>query len=660
MSNPSVGPNWQHALVLMAGTLVCAVTIVLLYWAHSIFIPLALAAFLTFLLSPFVARLREWGVGRTPAVILIVCLAATGLGVGGWVVTVQISSLLRELPEHTQNIKDKVRSLKNLAVGSSRLSKMFVDINQELTGKPAPSQASETQAGDEPEQERDRPKTVVVEQHSPTWLSRIALFLSPLVEHLGQLALAMVLVIFMLQKREELRNRIIRLVGQGRLVAATRFVDEAGQRISRFLLMQAIVNGTFGLVLGFGLLCLGVKYALLWGFLGAMLRYLPYIGAFLAAVLPVSLTLAMTDGWGTTLLVIGLFVTLELIVANVVEPWLYGQSMGVSEIALLVSAAFFAFLWGPIGLVLSSPLTVCLVMLGRYFPQLEFLDVLLGDAPALEPNISFYQRLLARDQDEALDLILERMKTDPPDQVYDTMLVPALCGTKLSRGRGELTEADEYYILCSIREIVEELSELRSDSSPEGGKTGGQERAAPTSPPPPVVIFGCPARDAEDRVGLEMLQGLLDPRHWRMDLIAPETLTAELLELVAERKPALVCIAAMPPGGLAHTRYLCKRLRARFPELRITVGRWGEQKGAAQNTVNLQEAGALLVSATLLETRQQLATLLPVLQHIREHRVEAGPPAGKAALGAAPSHGIEGPRPTPKKGCGSQGRIPVS
>ncbi len=230
-------------------------------------------------------------------------------------------------------------------------------------------------------------------------------------EYLGELALAIILVIFMLQKREELRNRLIRLMGRGRIATATKFVDEAGQRISRFLLMQAMVNGTFGLVLAGGLLLIGVKYALLWGFLAAMLRYLPYIGAYLAAVFPISLGLAMFDGWGTVFMVAGLFVVLELIAANFVEPWLYGQSMGVSEIALLVAAAFWAVLWGPIGLVLSSPLTVCLVMLGRYVPQLEFLAVLLGDEPALDPSVSFYQRLLARDQDEAEDLVLEHVKT---------------------------------------------------------------------------------------------------------------------------------------------------------------------------------------------------------------------------------------------------------
>ena len=636
MTNRSSGTQWQRALIVMAGTTVSVVTVAVLYWAQSIFIPVALAAFLTFLLSPFVGLLRRLGVGRTPAVIVIVCLAAVGLGLGGWVVTTQISSLLKQLPEHTQNIKQKVRSLKSLAGGSGRLSKMIADISQELAATPPSAGSGEIQSGGEALKQPERPEAVVIEPRSPDWLARFAGFLSPLMEQLGQLALAIILVIFMLQKREELRNRIIRLVGHGRIVASTRFVDEAGQRISRFLLMQAIVNGTFGLILGFGLLSLGIKFALLWGFLAAMLRYLPYIGAYLAGVLPVSMSLAMSNGWGTPLAVIGLFVTLELIVANFVEPWLYGQSMGVSEIALLVSAAFWAFLWGPIGLVLSSPLTVCLVMLGRYVPQLEFLDVLLGDAPALDPSISFYQRLLARDQDEALDLILKTAKTESADSVYDTMLVPALVATKANRATDDISEADEQYVVQSIHEIVDDLS----SATKQGARTSGaDERTAAMSSAPPVLIFGCPARDALDRLGLEMLQRLLDPSHWIMDLVPQETLTSELLELVAAKKPSLVLIASVPPGGLAHTRYLCKRVRASFPELRIIVGRWGHAADTEQTIAELKEAGALDVATTLVETRQQLAALRPVLVHGPDDREPGGP----ASLPASPRNGAERP-----------------
>jgi AI-2E family transporter len=381
--------------------------------------------------------------------------------------------------------------------------------------------------------------------------------------------------------------------------------------------MQAIINGTFGLILGVGLLLMGVKYALLWGFLAAMLRYLPYIGPYLAAVFPISISLAMFDGWGTTLMVAGLFLALELIVANAIEPWLYGQSMGVSEIALLVSAAFWAFLWGPVGLVLSSPLTVCLVMLGRYVPQLEFLAILLGDEPALDSSVSFYQRLLARDQSEAEDLVLEHLKTETEESVYDKMLIPTLRAAKLSRGRGDITEADERYVLRAVREIVEDLGDRQESANAAAREAAGAEVVVDAERAPAIAVFGCPAHDEADRASLEMLQNLLDPADWKLDVIAPETLTAELIDRVAEKRPALICLAATPPGGLAHTRYLCKRLRARFPDVKILVCRWDYSASAQTNPGQLLEAGAESITATLLETRQRLASLLPVLTQTR-------------------------------------------
>jgi predicted PurR-regulated permease PerM len=613
MSKTTSAVEWQRAIVLLTGTVVTVVAVTILYWAQSIFIPVALAVFLTFLLSPLVTRLRCWGLSRTPAVILTVCTAAMALGLSGWIVTSQISSLLHELPKHTDTVRAKVKSFKHLIGGSGRIAQMIEDVNSELTGKPAKAEGDE----DVPEEQApafERPKAVILEPQSPVWLSRITSFLSPLMEYLGELALAIILVIFMLQQREEFRNRVIKLVGQGRIVAATKFVDEAAQRISRFLLMQALVNGTFGLVLGFGLMAIGVKYALLWGFLAAMLRYLPYIGPYFAAVLPISTSLALNDGWSSTVMVIGLFLTLELVVSNFVEPWLYGQSMGVSEIALLVSAAFWAFLWGPIGLVLSSPLTVCLVMLGRYVPQLEFLAVLLGDEPALALHVSFYQRLLARDQDEAEDLILERLKTEPQDQIFDTMLVPALCATRESLSRGEITEADERAILQSIGEIVDDLGDILASAPKAEDQAEGSETEALAAPVSPFKIFGCPARDASDHAALEMLERLLDPTVWRMKVIAPQTLSAELLEMVALEEPDVICIAAIAPGGRAHTRYLCKRLDARFPGLRKIVGRWGDEKAEQRSSDELEKAGVFSTATTLLETRQQLHTLIPLLE----------------------------------------------
>jgi predicted PurR-regulated permease PerM len=694
VTKTSGGAGWQRAVVTLTGTVVSVVVIATLYWAQSVFIPVALAVFLTFLLSPFVGWLRQRGLARTPAVILVVLCAAGALGGVGWLVTAQITGLLHELPKYSRNVKEKIRSFKAVAQGPGELQKMMVDINKVLDGRPAPAGPGGEMGrgvaggavagapavlaaggGEEAGRQvpegaesglfapRAAPTAVIVEPQGPAWLSRLTAFLSPLLEYLGELALAIILVVFMLLKREELRNRIIRLAGAGKIVVATKFVDEAGHRVSRFLLLQAIVNGTFGLLFGLGLLLIGVEYALLWGFVGAMLRYLPYIGPYLAVTFPVSLSLAMSEGWGATLMVIGLFLALELVISNFIEPRLYGQSMGVSEIALLVSAAFWAFLWGPIGLVLSSPLTVCLVVLGRYSPRLEFLAVLLGDEPALEAEISFYQRLLARDQDEAEDLVFQRIKeSGSPDEIYDTMLLPALGALKRNRVRGDITEDDQQYALQAIREIVEDLGQRPLDASG-AGRAGEDAPDAPAAPAAPAIpIFACPAHDAVDRVALEMLQQVLEPARWDVEAIAPGTLTAELLDLVAQRGPAAVCIAAIPPGGLAHTRYLCKRLRARFPDLRILVGRWGAKELAAVSTpagpvqeagadrvaamlegtgtatdpaagvtkdkeagidrviAALKEAGADLVAATLLETRQQLGGLLPVLVQGRDGR----------------------------------------
>jgi predicted PurR-regulated permease PerM len=675
MSKASGGVAWQRAIVTLTGTVVGVVIIGALYWAQAVFIPVALAGFLTFLLSPLVNRLRQLGLPRTPSVIVAVVFTAAALGGVGWLVTGQIGSLLRELPDYRNTIKEKVRTIKEVAGGTSRFQEVITDINKELGGPPAGPAGAATR-GDGGEEAAVPgpivPTPVIVEPQRAAWMSRLSEFLSPMLEYLGELALAIILVIFMLLKREELRNRIIRLAGQGKIVAATKFVDEAAHRVSRFLLMQAIVNASFGVLFGLGLLTIGVKYALLWGFLGAMLRYLPYIGPYLAVTFPISLSIAMSEGWGSTLAVIGLFLTLELIISNFIEPRLYGHSMGVSEIAMLVSAAFWAFLWGPIGLVLSSPLTVCLVVLGRYIPRLEFISVLLGDEPALDAAISFYQRLLARDQDEAEGLVFEQMGAmESPEQIYDAMLLPALGAIKRNRVSGDITEDDEEYALQAIREIGEDIGEGRIVAAGDDPADGGEPRpaAAPYQSDPPIPIFACPAHDAEDRVAIEMLQHVLDPARWDLELIASGTLTSELLDRVAERRPGAVCIAATPPGGLAHTRYLCKRLRARFPDLKILVGRWGsrdittaepagaagpdraaaELKEAAADSpsaapkepsvdpmiARLKEAGADEVAATLLETRQQLTSLIPVLVQGRAARggdeTADGPPAGRGA-----------------------------
>jgi predicted PurR-regulated permease PerM len=622
VAKASVVPGWQRALIVLTGTVVGVVVVSCLYWAQRVFIPVALAVFLTFLLAPLVTILQRRHLGRTLSVAVVVLLAALTLSGVIWLVSIEVRNIAGELPKYTENIKEKIRSIREIGQGSltESLGTMFRDITQEWKSQP---ENPEGGAMDIPATAAtQKPPSVVVEADSPPWLSRLSALLSPLIESLGSLAMALVLVVFMLLKRESLRNRLIRLVGHGRLTVTTKAVDDAGQRISRFLLMQFIVNGGFGIVLTLGLLLIGVPHALLWGCLATLLRYVPYLGSWVTTVLLMTLSLAIFSGWVQPFLVLGFILVLELVTANIVEPKLFGHSIGVSEVALLVAAAFWAFLWGPIGLLLSSPLTVCLVVLGKYVPQLEFLDVILGDEPSLGADISYYQRLLARDQDEAAQLVLTQAKIAPPEEIYDRLLVPALNYVKRDRERDDLTEADEQFVLRATREIVEDLGERRTAAADSAATPPVDGTTLPAHRK--IRILGCPGHDESDAMALEMLRQLLDPSRWEVEIMSLDVLSAESVARAGEKEPAVVCIAALPPGGLAHTRYLCKRLRARLPEARIVVGRWGLKDDVEQNREQLLEAGADQVETTLLETRTHLSTWLPVLGHEKAQTTAKG------------------------------------
>ena len=612
MAKPSTIPSWQLALLILTSTTVGVVVVTCLYWARTVFIPVALAVFLTFLLAPLITILQRRGLRRLPSVILVVMLAGTLLGGGVWLVTAQVTSLAGEAPKYTEIIKGKVKALRHLGRGSvtSGLEQMIQEIAE--AWNPHTTSQKEKHEDKQTDMARDKPTTVVFAPETPTWLAQMPALLTSLFETLGGLALVLVLVIFMLLKREDLRNRLIRLVSHGQITVMTKALDDAGRRSSRFLLMQLIVNATVGMSVGVGLTAIGVRYAFLWGFVATVLRYIPYIGIWIASLPPIILSLAMFEGWVQPLLVMGLFLAIELLASNVAEPRLYGHSIGVSEVALLVAAAFWAFLWGPIGLILSSPLTVCLVVLGKYVPQLKFLDVLLGDEPPLDAHVTFYQRLLARDQDEATQLVLAQAKASSPEQIYDDFLVPALNCAKRDRERDDLTESDEQFVFQVIREILEDLGE-RLDVANQANEAIRPEDQANASVPLRLRVLACPARDEADRLALEMLRQLLDPAKWVVEVAAVETLTADLVGQVAEQSPSLVCIGALPPGGLAHARYLCKKLRARFPKVKIIVGRWGLTGGVEANREQFQDAGADLTATTMLETRSQLSSLLPIL-----------------------------------------------
>ena len=389
MPKPSPNGNFQRNLAILTGTVLAVVIVGCLYWAQSIFIPLALAVFLAFVLSPPVNALQRRGLGRVPAVLLVAVAGIVLLGGVVWAVTHEFTALVRELPQDKGHIQQKVRSLRDVGAGTpfSSVTRMM----REILGEGDESndkQATPPQGGQEGGRKEApaRPTPVAIEPEAPAWLSRLPSFLGSLAETLAALVLTFVLVIFMLLKREDLRNRVIWLTGRDQIAVTTKALDEATQRISRYLLTQVIGNAAFGLVLTIGLFVIGIPYAPLWGFLAALLRYLPYVGTWIAAILPLLLSIAHFDSWLPPLFVLALFSTVELIYSNAIEPRIFGHSMGVSEVALLIAAAIWALLWGPIGLLLSNPLTVCLVVLGKYFPHMEVFNVLMGDQPGWLPT----------------------------------------------------------------------------------------------------------------------------------------------------------------------------------------------------------------------------------------------------------------------------------
>jgi len=564
-----------------------ALVIASLYWAQAVLIPLALAILVTFLLNPVVNLLQRRGLRRTPAALLVVVLVSVSLAAVGWVIASQMSTLAHELPKYRANIKQKIGEFRHAGKGSA--IEEVQDAVKMVT--------SELNKGEKPTTELREPVAVVVE--SASLLSRVPSAL----DLLTRTGLVFILVIFMLIERGHLLDRLIRLVGYGRLTSTTKALDEAGQRISRYLVMQSIVNGSYGCAVGLGLFLIGLPYALLWGFLAAFLRFIPYAGTAVGALLPIALALAVFIGWVKPILVVGLFVILEL-VAYMVEPLLYGRSAQVSQVALMVAIAFWTWLWGPIGLLLATPLTVCLGVLGKYVRPLAFLNVLVSDETVTEMN-RYYQRLVARDDDEAAEIVEQQPKTQTLGEVFDEVLVPALCYAKQDRRNDSLTQDDAQFIFRSTREVVEGLD---ARPAPENG----------AALLPRARILGCPARDEVDEIALLMFRQLLDPARYEVDLTKTPLLTSEVVSLVAETSPALICIGAVPPGGLAQTRYLCKRLRARFPDLKIVVGRWGFRENTDETLAHLRADGIDYVGTSLCETRdevmrlvQQVASLTP-------------------------------------------------
>ncbi len=410
--------------------------------------------------------------------------------------------------------------------------------------------------------------------------------------------MVVIFTIFMLLKREDLRNRLLRLAGLGQLNLMTQALDDASGRVSRYLLMQFLVNTSFGILFGFGLYWIGVPYPALWGTVAAILRYVPYVGTLVAATLPIALSLAVFDGWLRTLLVLILVAGLELITANFLEPWLYGAHVGISSLALLVTSVFWAVLWGPAGLILATPLTVCVVVLGRHVPQLSFLHVLLGDEPVLAAEAQVYQRLLAMDQLEAHAILGHFLKEKPLAELYDSVLLPALSLAEQDRHKGAIDTAREEFLFLSIKEMIVEFSEYQLTDS------------APVSDVAHRIVC-VPAHDRADEVMTAMLAQLLEQKGLTtlsFPIAGPSP--NEVLAAIEAGRGDVVCISALPPYAFAPARAVCKQIRERFPALRVAVCVWGFSGDTHKAMARFERTQPDCLSTSLAQAMEQVQELV--------------------------------------------------
>lgn len=545
----------------VSGALTLVIAAAVLYFARDIFVPLAIAGLLSFVLSPPMLWLRRHHFARAPAAITVVILAFIAILGFGSIVVGEVASLTKELPTFEPNIETKLHSLRD-AVPVDRLFQRGNELLQELRSELTPNPATLAPSANNPGNQSEAPVPVEIRQETGI-LELLEYVVGPVLRPLAMGGLVLVFAIFFLLAREDLRDRFIRLAGARDLHRATRMLNDAVERLSRYLWMELVVNAIYGTLIGVGSFVIGVPNAALWGVLSLVLRFLPYIGTWFAALFPLGLALAVAPGWATFFEMLGLFIFVEILTTNALEPWLFGASAGMSPVAVLVSATFWTWLWGPIGLVLSTPLTACLVVIGRYAPPLRFLSILLGDEPPLAAEESFYQRLLAGDAAEATEQIETYLKTGSLAGFCDQVAIPALLMAQEDAERGVLTRNNRSEIVDAIRDTLDNIADDERN-----------EIAAP------IAVVEClGARNELDDAAALLLAHLLvehgyaartvPARHW---LTEPRSDRARPRDTV---EPAITCLSYLGDASPTRLRLLARRVRRRAPAgTSLILGLW--------------------------------------------------------------------------------------
>ena len=523
-----------------------------LYFAKAVLIPLALAILFSFLLAPAVRRLERW-LPRIVATLAVAMLVFSLLGAIFVIAGKQAVSLAAKLPEYRGNIVNKIQAVRQPQEGDlGKAADAIKDLQQEAAPDRAPLPVKETPG---------------------SAFEAITDFLKPFVEPVGTALAVIVFTVLMLLNRENMVERLIALIGPGRIHIMTRALNEASYRVSRYLYMQLVVNAMFGIPFGIALYFIGVPNAMLWGLLGMLLRFIPYAGVWIAAAMPALLAFAISDSWSMVAWTIGAFLSLEVILVNAVEPYLYGRSAGLTPIAIIAAAIFWTWLWGPVGLLLATPLTVCVTVIGRYVPELGYLNVLLGVEPVLTPDQRFYQRLVALEQDEAAELVEKHAGAHGLIATLDDMLVPALALAGADRRKGALEPTRERFILEAMRSIAADLPAADAKAMPAGACR--------------IV----PAHDDADRAAAQMLA---------------RAIAAPVTDLEAAEPARVIIVSAVPPQAASHCAAAARRLRSRFPDARIVAALWGAEGDLGKLRERLGRVGVDEVVSNVSEAQRAL------------------------------------------------------
>jgi predicted PurR-regulated permease PerM len=550
---------------LASGIIVAAAVTATLYLGGEILKPLVVAALLAFILAPLIRGLRAWGAPRVPSVLLTVVLAIALLaGIGGTVVF-QVADLAQDLPQYHSNLRSKIRGL-GAGPWTSHTLDRATDTLRDLQDELTKSQA----APNEP-----KPLPVEVRRPEPKGLEAIARLVRPLLTPLATSALVVLFLLFISLQREDLRDRFLRLAGTADLQRTTAALDDAASRLSRFFLAQTLLNTAFGLFIAGGLWVIGVPNAVLWGILAGLMRFVPFIGGFIAAFFPIALAAAVDPGWSMALATAALFLIAEPLAGHIIEPLLYGQHTGLSPVAIVIASLFWTLLWGPVGLLLATPLTVCLVVLGKHIEALEFVAVALGDEPALKPEEQFYQRLLAGNAIEAAAEAEDQLKEQSLLEFYETVPMRALALAQVDAAAGKLSFDKQAQLRDGVADVVDDLAEdAQAFASGDASLPALSQHALPQPwrVPHPVVCIG--TRSPLDQAAAIMLGQLLTS-HGLPCHVTPFSDVRSVPVSAEARDAPLVCLsyfgAATQP---AHVRIIARRVRRLMPRAQVVACFW--------------------------------------------------------------------------------------